>query len=66
MNQMHPKERCEANQADYSCYFILGLLILDNSERACLPRAVSAAKETPVHFLSLKQAKYMCVTVTIS
>lgn len=58
---MHPKERCKANQPDCSCYFTLGLLILDDSEGACPPQAVSAAKKTFVHFLSGKQAKYMCV-----
>lgn len=37
--------------------FILGLLILDYSEKACLPRAISAAKERAVNLLVFEWKK---------
>ena len=50
LTQMKWKLRCKANQVVWSPHFVLGLLILDNSEKSCLPQAISAAKEQAVFF----------------
>lgn len=42
----------KANQAAWSRPFMLGFLILYNSEEVCLPQAFSTAKKEAVHLVS--------------
>lgn len=41
----------------WSRHYILGLLILDNSEKACLCRAISAAQDRAVNVLLFEWKK---------
>lgn len=56
LNQMNWEVHCKANPVVWSHHFILGLLILGSSQKACLPRAFSAAKKKLVNFVSVEKA----------